>query len=371
MKKASIILLLSLIVGFTLHAQQSPKTTRVVGKVLDNTSFKEISLRAPSRELTLFDTSRIAADGSFILEFPQLETSIYKIWLADNNQLMMILNPGETVNVTIKASNASDSPKVSGSPETEKLIQGQIQLGEFTKKPEVLNTQWKESMGAPKPDSIQAILRIEYTMITDQQNAFLKDIIAKNKYSLVGLFFIERLDISDDFETYDMYDQAIMQRYPNNSFIKDFHARVEGERRIAVGNMAPDIKLPNADGVEKSLSGLKGKVVLIDFWAAWCGPCRKENPHVVDMYKKYNAKGFEVLGVSLDRDREAWLKAIKDDGLVWTQISDLKYWKSDAAKLYNVTAIPFTVLVDREGKIIGKKLRGEALSEELKKIFGY
>ena len=119
------------------------------------------------------------------------------------------------------------------------------------------------------------------------------------------------------------------------------------------------------------LSTLRGKVVLIDFWASWCGPCRKDNPHNVELYKKYNSKGFEIYGVSLDRDREKWLEAIKKDGLAWTHVSDLQYWKSEGAKTYGISAIPATVLLDRDGKIIAKKLRGPSLDEKLKEIFGF
>ena len=137
-----------------------------------------------------------------------------------------------------------------------------------------------------------------------------------------------------------------------------------------VGEIATDFSAPTPDGKELSLKDLRGKVVLVDFWASWCGPCRRENPNVVAAYNKFKDKGFDILSVSLDNNRERWLGAIEQDGLVWHHISDLKGWGSVPAQLYKVTGIPFTMLVDRDGKIIAKNLRGAALEMKLKEVLG-
>jgi peroxiredoxin len=137
-----------------------------------------------------------------------------------------------------------------------------------------------------------------------------------------------------------------------------------------IGDEAPDFSAATPEGAAKSLKSLRGKVVLVDFWASWCGPCRRENPNVVAVYNKYKTKGFDVIGVSLDTDGAKWKSAIEADKLTWHHVSDLQGWKSAAAALYKVTGIPNTLLLDKNGVIIAKNLRGEALEQKLKEIFG-
>lgn len=151
---------------------------------------------------------------------------------------------------------------------------------------------------------------------------------------------------------------------------KELAARIAKVKKTQEGMLAPDFTQLDVNGKPVKLSDFRGKYVLLDFWASWCGPCRRENPNVVKAYNDFKAKGFEVLGVSLDKreDRDKWLQAIQKDGLSWTQVSDLKVWDNEAAKLYDVNAIPMNFLIDPDGKIIAKYLRGEALETTLKKV---
>lgn len=171
---------------------------------------------------------------------------------------------------------------------------------------------------------------------------------------------------------YPVWAKAYLEQYKNqnNGEIARLDFELKKASTFTPGFEAPDIAGMAPDSTTDALSKLRGKVVLIDFWASWCGPCRKENPNVKANYSKYKDKGFEVLGVSLDRDRTAWVNAIEQDGLTWHHVSDLRGWQSEHAALYSVTSIPQTVLVDKKGIILARNIRGEQLGQKLKEIFG-
>lgn len=203
------------------------------------------------------------------------------------------------------------------------------------------------------------------------KNLLLKDYIVRNPGSPVSLdALIEYAGAVLDYKTIQPMFEALSAEVRKGKTGGTFAARLEKARNTGIGQMAPEFAQADTSGNMVHLSSFRGKYVLLDFWASWCVPCRAENPYVVKAYQQYKDKGFTVLGVSLDKPdaRDRWLKAIADDQLTWTQVSDLKYSDNEAAKLYGIQAIPQNYLIDPSGKIVASNLRGEALLAQLKAL---
>jgi peroxiredoxin len=225
--------------------------------------------------------------------------------------------------------------------------------------------------GTPTNDAM-ASFSTEAAKVTsyDQQLALFKKTIAANPSSIFAAYLT--LAMSPRFKTPAQVDSAmnVVAGAPANYFTSQLVERREMLAATEAGKTAPDFTQNMVDGTPFTLSSMRGKLVLIDFWASWCGPCRQENPNVVKMYNRFAGKGFEIVGVSLDNNRENWLKAIADDKLTWTQVSDLKGWQNAVAQQYAVSSIPHTVLVGADGVILAKNLRGAALEAKIAEVLG-
>ena len=367
--KILLIALSALFFTFT-QAQKAPNPIVINGHITDKGSYTKIYLDTLNGQNPwIFASAIIEGDGSFKIIAPINATDIFRLRLDDQNYMMLILTPGETISFKTAGPKLGGNAQIEGSFHTQLLYTAMNNSQLFENRKTALNQKYNEIQSSPKRDSLSAIIISEFRANDSLQKISLKSQMEKHPASLAWIFFQDKLDMTSDFDIIDKIDAATFKAYPENQYVRQYHKQVEVERKTAIGASAPDIALTDPEGNIRKLSSLKGKVVLIDFWASWCGPCRKENPNVVAMYNKYHEKGFEIYSVSLDKERNSWLAAIAKDKLVWPDhVSDLKYWKSAGAAAYGVTSIPFTVLVDKKGKIVAKKLRGEELENKVKEL---
>ena len=343
MKVLKHAFILIFVIAFSSYSFAQKKTT-IKGKIL-NQSGSMVHMANIITEAEA-GTATIEANGTFELETTIEETDFFRLSVSEEEYVILILHPGEKVELNWDVTKMLE-PKIEGSPDSKLVYKTFDELGQFDKKLEELTAQ-----------------------IEKEKAAYIKTLVTENSKSLATLFFIDNLDLEQDVETYKKVSADLNSVYPDHSLVQDLNGKVNGASLLAIGSPAPEIDLPNPDGKNIKLSSLKGSYVLIDFWAAWCRPCRVESPNMVRMYNKFHDKGFEIYSVSLDQTKEDWVAAIEKDGLgAWPHVSDLQYWQSIAAREYGVDGIPFTVLLDKEGNIIAKGLRGDALESKLDEIF--
>lgn len=330
----------------------------------------------------VLDSVKLDAQGHGTLRASSLPLDFYRVHLGNEQALVLAMDSTESP-VLVASLDRLDKPtQVSGSAHTEALYAFQSSVDAYETKREELRAKMAAdpAQGAAMMDELNALNASFYEEC--------RKVVETNSGSPVAITALSKLNMQRDLELFKQVRNALRQTMSQSTFFTQFRENIdrleqqevamkmqqEEEKRLAnmlpIGGVAPDIRQQTPDGGTYALSDMRGKYVLIDFWASWCKPCRIENPAVKRVYEKYNKKGFEILGVSLDRSEEAWIQAIKADGLPWKHVSDLGFWNNAAAQEYGVSSIPFTVLVDKEGKIIAKGLRSQQLEAELVKIFG-
>ena len=269
----------------------------------------------------------------------------------------------ENANITVNAGQAGLT--VTGS-EGQKIYD-QFMAINASAQQEAMKLQQEYQAANGDQAKIQAVQEAYAKLMTDAQ-AKETELIKANPDSYVSTFVIVSSMGQMEYEQLKERYSLLGEKAKASAQGKAIAAQIAKLESTAIGQIAPNFTITTPEGESISLYDIKGKVKLIDFWASWRGPCRGENPHVVEIYKEYHPKGLEIFGVSLDNNKEAWVKAIADDGLVWKHGSDLKGWQSAPAQLYSVTGIPHTVLLDENNKIIAKNLRGDELKQKIAEL---
>ncbi|MBV4356009.1 TlpA disulfide reductase family protein [Pinibacter aurantiacus] len=254
--------------------------------------------------------------------------------------------------------------KVAGSPAQADFDEFQKTFNPYFDK---LGADNQKAQMSGMTDSLQASISATIGEVFAEVDAF----ITKKPASSVSPFvLLVTSQLSEDAVALETRYNKLAPESQNSFFGKYLGKQLADKNFGAIGSKAPEFTQNDTQGKPVSLSSFKGKYVLVDFWASWCGPCRMENPNVVTAFNRFKNKNFTVLGISLDKNKDAWLKAIKDDGLSWTQLSDLKYWQNEVATMYKVQSIPQNFLIDPKGNIVGRDLRGAALEEKLCELLG-
>ena len=308
-------------------------------------------------------------DKTLKFEIFVLESTLYRLDFIGRSSIDIILNDTD-VSVLIDDNDDLFKYDIEGSPDTNILRSISSKISDYRSEIRELNIEF---ISANEEKDVQLInsIRENVSFKKNQFELSLKEFLRSVDKSLAVLIFSDYLSIDENVVFWEGIYNNYFDEFKSNSYFINFENKLKKIKSVSVGSIAPEIILDDINGNPISLSSLRGRYVLLDFWAAWCRPCREENPNILENYNRFKDQGFEVYQVSLDRNKEDWLRGIEQDNLPWINVSDLKYYQSDAAVLYNINKIPSAFLLDPNGTIIAKniELRGINLTKKLSEIF--
>ena len=342
-----------------------------------------------SSELTTIDSIKVSENGTFKFTREVQNPSFYLLKINENNFLTLLIAPGENINLSGYFDSLNYPQTITGSLGSELMAQYNITLRNTINKLTELNNIYMQNADSPDLPAVIESLDSMAQVYLSEINSYTKNYIDDNLTSLASLVALYQqvapsvyvLNPTNDFEYFIKVDSVMTSLYPEYEPVISLHKQIEEMKASIKGKTAPgtapgeqgnppEISLPTPEGDTIKLSSTRGSVVLLDFWASWCAPCRMENPNLVKAYNLYHLKGFQIFQVSLDKTKEAWMKGIKDDKLEkWIHVSDIKYWNSIVVPLYNIESIPKNFLLDENGQVIASNLRGDQLQIKLAKLF--
>jgi thiol-disulfide isomerase/thioredoxin len=307
--------------------------------------------------------------GAFTFSIPLKEPFIYTISVADSGMVQVLAGPGEA----IKLQFTKEAVISSGSEATQHLIDYESNRKKVYTK--YLKRTYDSSAAAVKSGDKARIeyWNVEHEKASEQYKAELATWVKQPFFinSLAAVHHSMRWHTDNDIELMDQMVASLQKKYPNAELTRQLVSRVTTTKRIALGAIAPEFVSKDTLNQPIDLKNYRGKYTLLDFWASWCGPCRQESPTLVRLYSTYKDKGFAIVSVSIDTDKSRWTNAIRKDGYTWANVSELDGYSGSTAALYTVTAIPTSFLLDKDGKIIAKNLRGKNLENKLMELLGH
>ncbi|MBY0244039.1 MAG: AhpC/TSA family protein [Sphingobacteriaceae bacterium] len=364
MKKLALIMMTSAM----LFACKDETKISISGKFENVGTIKKVYLLGvKNNQMAAIDSTNVSENGEFEFVKDASNPDFYHISITDH-QYVLVLNNGDEVSFKADLADKNMAYSVEGGKESERLMKFNVLRNQLMQKIVAVQTDFdKQQTAMPaKRDSLIEAIRPAYLKATEEMNKGLVAYAFENANSLVGFYAINLVDKSRQNDLIS-YVNKIGTDIKNVPVVVEFVNKMQKLKNLQIGQIAPDFTIQSIDNKTIKLSDFRKKYVLLDFWASWCGPCRGENPNVVVAYNRFKDKNFTVLGISLDKNKEEWVQAVKADNLTWAHGSELKDFEGEIVKLYQIESIPSNFLLDPSGKIIAKDLRESELLNFLAK----